>query len=224
MPRRNRRSPVEQENSGLLSVLHRSLSPGDTFLDVGANVGEFAIDVAIHVGPTGRVLAFEPADDAADELRTSAERSGVLGRIDIFQVALGARTDRRSLHADPSEPEDWTKRSLFLEGPVVAEVAVRSFDDLVRTGEIALPLGLHAVKIDVEGAEVEALLGMSRTLRELRPRVVVVETMIVHQERAGSSVADIDAILTASGYSTLPEGPDVPRFVYNTVYVDRDRR
>jgi FkbM family methyltransferase len=219
MPRPDRTSPVEQENSGLLSVLHRFLGPSETFLDVGANVGEFAIDVALHVGSHGKVYAFEPAGDAVEELKRSADRAGVSDRIDIFQVALGAGTDRRTLHADPNHPMDWTKRSLFLAGPAVEEVAVRAFDDLVRTGEITLPRGLQAVKIDVEGAEVEALRGMSKTLRELRPRVVVVETMRDHQERAGSSVAAIDTALSDAGYSTLPERPDEPHFVYNTVYV-----
>ena len=52
-------------------------------------------------------------------------------------------------------------------GPVVGEVIVRAFDDLVEAKEIVLPNGLHAVKIDVEGAEAEVLHGMGRTMRDM---------------------------------------------------------
>jgi FkbM family methyltransferase len=217
-----RSSPVEQEDPGLLSVLRHYLAPGEAFLDVGANVGVFSIDIALHLGPHGRVYAFEPATDAALDLREQAVRSGVADRIDIFQIALGSQTDRRSLHADLRHPLDWTKRSLFSAGPVVEEVVVRAFDDLVEATEIVLPNGLQAVKIDVEGAEVAVVRGMTNTLRKLRPRILVVETIPDHQTRAGSSVDEIEALLSNLQYSPLPTGSAVDGFIYNTVYVDRD--
>jgi len=217
-----RRSPVDQENPGLLSVLRRYLAPGEAFLDVGANVGVFAIDIALHLGPHGRVYAFEPAADPARELREHAVRSGVAHRIDIFRIALGSGTDRCSLHADPRNPLDWTKRSLFSSGPVVEEVVVRAFDDLVEATEIALPNGLQAVKIDVEGAEAAVVRGMTHTLQKLRPRILVIETIADHQTRAGSSVDEIDTLLSNLRYSPLPTSSAVHGFIYNTVYVDRD--
>ena len=216
-------NPVTEENPGLLSVLHRFLSPGDVFLDIGANVGVFAIDIALHLGRRGKVHAFEPAADAARELEKNAHRAGVSDRVDIFRIALGSKTELRTLHADPRDPLDWSKRSLFSAGPVVGEVIVRAFDDLVEAKEIVLPNGLHAVKIDVEGAEAEVLHGMVRTMRELRPRIAVVETMQDHQQRAGSSVENIDAVLSDLGYMPLPADSEVPSFFYNTVYVAREQ-
>jgi len=216
-------SPVEREDPALLLVLHRYLAAGEAFLDVGANVGLFSIDVALHLGPRGLVYAFEPAPDAVRELEKNARRSGVRDRIQIFSSALGSRTQHRALRADPRYPHDWTKRSLFSVGPVVEEVAVRAFDDLVRTGEITLPKGLEAVKIDVEGAEAEVIRGMSNTLRELRPRIIVVETIPDHQDRAGSSVDEIGTLLAEVGYSPPPSGAQTPYFVYNTIYVPAEQ-
>ncbi len=105
----------------------------------------------------------------------------------------------------------------------MGEVIVRAFDDLVEAKEIALPNGVQAVKIDVEGAEAEVLRGMVKTMRELRPRIAVLETMQDHQQRAGSSVENIDAVLSDLGYVPSPADSGVPSFVYNTVYVAREQ-
>src|SRR5438046_10700746 len=91
-------NPVTEENPGLLSVLHRFLSPGDVFLDIGANVGVFAIDIALHLGRRGKVYAFEPAADAARELGKDAYRAGVSDRLDIFRIALGSNTELGTVH------------------------------------------------------------------------------------------------------------------------------
>jgi FkbM family methyltransferase len=221
---RNPTSSPTDENPGLLSILRRHLMPGEVFLDVGANVGVFAIDIALHLGSRGKVYAFEPGADAAQALRDNAERFGVADRIAIFQMALGSRTDRLMLHADPQNPLDWSKRSLFLNGPIVGEVSVRAFDELVETGDITLPQGLQAVKVDVEGAEAAVLRGMSNTLRVLRPRILVIETISGHQARAGSSIGELDALVGKLRYLRLPAGPEVPSFVFNTVYVYPDRK
>jgi hypothetical protein len=63
---------------------------------------------------------------------------------------------------------------------------------------------------------------MTNTLRKLRPRILVVETIPDHQTRAGSSVDEIEALLSNLRYSPLPTGSGVDGFIYNTVYIDRD--
>jgi FkbM family methyltransferase len=216
-------SPVERETPGLLSILHRSVVRGEAFLDVGANVGVFSVDMALHLGPQGRVYAFEPAADAIKHLEDNAKRAGASDRIEIFQIALGSARDHRALHAHPQHPHDWTKRSLFLDGPVVGVVRIRALDDLVRTGEISFRRGLAAVKIDVEGAEADVIRGASNTLRDLRPRIMIVETIPNHQDRARSSVDEIGALLADVGYASSPPGSLSTRFVYNTIYRLRER-
>ena len=108
----------------------------------------------------------------------------------VHELALGSGDGSTNLRADPDHPEDSTKRSLFIgNGPTVAEVVVRSFDGLVASGAVDLSPGLHAVKIDVEGGEMHVLEGMRRTLERDRPRMIVVETIETHLQRAGSTVA-----------------------------------
>ena len=206
----------ETENARLLEIFLAALEPGDGFLDVGANVGIFAIPTASHVGRRGRVYAFEPAPDMANRLREMADANGVGDRLDLRRMALGEESATVALRMDPDDPSDATKRSLFVEGDVVAEVPVRALDDLVKSGELVLDPPLRAVKIDVEGAEVPCLRGMRSTLRSHQPGIVVVETIESHLRRAGFELHDVDDVLASIGFRRQTSEPEL---LFNTVFV-----
>jgi FkbM family methyltransferase len=209
-----------EEHPVLLSLLTEVLTDGDVFVDVGANTGYFAVPIAKIVGNAGRVHAFEPAADVAEQLRRAARVQGVEPWITVHEFALGSEDGSTHLRADPEYPEDSTKRSLFMRnGPTVAEVAVRSFDGLVATGSVDLSTGLHAVKIDVEGAEMHVLTGMRRTLERDRPRMIVVETIEGHLRRAGSTVAAIHAFMRDLGYMAMSDARVARPLELNAVFV-----
>lgn len=213
-------SPCAREHPILLSLLVDALSTGDVFLDVGANTGFFAVPLAKLVGDDGHVLAFEPAADAVRRLRSEARAQAVLSRISIYEMALGSDDSVLVLRADPDDPQNWTKRSLFIDdGPVVGDVPVRSLDGLVYSGAIPLPRGIDAVKIDVEGGEIEVLRGMRASLERYRPRMMVIETIESHLRRAGSTVSDVHSFMGGLGYVPLREGPGVERLELNAVFV-----
>jgi FkbM family methyltransferase len=198
------RNRCADEHPILLRLLEDGLRTGDVFMDVGANTGFFVLPISELVGNEGRVLAFEPAPDAAHLLRSAARARGVLSRIDLYEIALSDEVGSLALRADPAHPDDTTKRSLFIDdGPVVAEVPIRSLDELVGSGDVELPHGIDAVKIDVEGAEMRVLTGMRRTIERYRPRVMVIETIERHLNRAGSSVSDVDRFLRDVGYGRV---------------------
>jgi FkbM family methyltransferase len=213
-------NPCAEEHPVLLSLLTGVLSQGDVFLDVGANAGYFALPIAKLVGSTGRVLGFEPAADVAEQLRAAARTEGVETWVTVHELALGSEDGFASLRADPEHPADSTKRSLFMSGgPSVADVPVRSFDGLVASRAVDVSDGPHAVKIDVEGAEMHVLQGMRRTLERARPRIVVIETIEGHLKRAGSSVAAIQAFMRDIGYVSMDEARVGRRLELNAVFV-----
>jgi FkbM family methyltransferase len=213
-------NPCAEEHPILLSLLIDALAEGDVFVDVGANAGYFAVPIAKIVGSSGRVHAFEPAADVAEQLRKAARAQGVERWMTIHEFALGRVDGSTHLRADPEHPEDSTKRSLFMKnGPTVAEVAVRSFDGLVTSGAVDLSRGLHAVKIDVEGAEMHVLEGMRRTLERERPRMIVLETIEAHLRRAGSTVAAINAFLQDLGYVAMNDARVARPLELNAVFV-----
>jgi FkbM family methyltransferase len=213
-------NPCAEEHPVLLSLLTGVLAEGDVFVDVGANTGYFALPIAKIVGSEGRVHAFEPAADVAEQLRRAARGQGVEPWMTVHELALGSGDGSTHLRADPEHPEDSTKRSLFISnGPTVAEVAVRSFDGLVTSGAVDLSIGLHAVKIDVEGAEMHVLEGMRRTLEHEGPQMIVIETIETHLHRAGSTVADIHAFMRDLGYVAMNDARVARPLELNAVFV-----
>jgi FkbM family methyltransferase len=203
-----------------MALLAEVVTVGDVFVDVGANRGFFAIPLAKLVGSSGRILAFEPAVDTAEQLRVRARAEGLLGRITIHELALGSEDGSGVLRGDPDQPEDSTKRSLVIsDGLAVAEVPIRSFDGLVDSRAIDLSSGLHAVKIDVEGAEMHVLSGMRRSLQRHRPRMVVVETIEGHLRRAGATVSDVHSFMRDLGYAAMPDRKIPKPLELNAVFV-----
>ena len=176
-----------------LSELVAGLREGDTFLDVGANVGFFTILGARAVGPTGRVYAFEPHPDVRSRLLAAVARNGVASRVHVVGGAVGVVTgDRVRLyvsdrglefsslvpHRAPASPAGFT---------AFVEVETVSLDSWLAER----PVDPALIKIDVEGAEDLVVGGMEQTLRARPPRRIVCETV-----RGGPA----DAILRAHGY------------------------
>jgi len=206
-----------------MALLAEIVTVGDVFVDVGANRGYFAIPLAKLVGSAGQILAFEPAVDAADQLRMHARADGLLDRITIHELALGSEDGSGVLRGDPEQPEDSTKRSLVIsDGLAVAEVPIRSFDGLVDSGAVDLSKGIHAVKIDVEGAEMHVLSGMRRSLQRHRPRMVIVETIEGHLRRAGATISDVHSFMRDLGYATMTDKEIARPLELNAVFVLRE--
>jgi hypothetical protein len=76
------------------------------------------------------------------------------------------------------------------------EVAVSSIDRLIETGRCPPP---HVVKIDVEGAESEVLVGMEATLRDHRPTLIV-EVDSPRADRVEDKFQQLCAVLADGGY------------------------
>ncbi|MGA7275399.1 MAG: FkbM family methyltransferase [Candidatus Udaeobacter sp.] len=142
--------------SALLSVL----TPGDTFLDIGANIGYFSLLAASVVGETGKVICFEPNVQNLRLLHASVLENG-FQQVQVFPLAA---SDSRHvlklqpfgsngvLAAAPSKPSNYQ---------FVQSVAV---DDLVSAeGRV------HVIKMDIEGYEALALRGMRQLIARHRP-------------------------------------------------------
>lgn len=174
--------------------LRAELRQGDVMLDVGANIGVHALTVAKRLQELGggRVIAFEPAADSVAKLGAAAARNGV--QLEVVPMALGERPELAMLRADRRYDEaDAGVRSLYGDGDVVQEVPVVRLDDWACGLE-----RLDVVKLDIEGAEIAALSGATRTFKRLQPRVVIVE------DKRPESRARLHAVLDELGY--LPTG------------------
>lgn len=169
------------------AILARLVSPGDTFVDVGANRGWFTHMASARVGPDGRVFAFEPDPRMVARL-AEMERENHWSNVTVIPEALSDVTGEAVFQAvaDPAlshlmEPSESESRGI--------RVPTTDFS------AFALQYGLmklDAVKLDVEGGEVRVLRGLSRWLRAsgCRP-VLLVEVEEGHLARAGTGVSDL---------------------------------
>jgi FkbM family methyltransferase len=167
------------------------LRAGDAVIDVGAAAGFYALLAARHVGASGRVVACEP--DAANLrfLRAHAARNA-LAQIEVLACALADRVGTARFAKAGSG-----RGRLHASGGI--EVKLRTLDDVA--GERGL--APRAVKIDVEGAELEVLRGGERTLREHRP-VLFLST---HDRQNPGVEARCCAWLAQLGYAPETIGP-----------------
>jgi FkbM family methyltransferase len=179
-------------------LLASVLRPGMTYFDAGANVGFFAVIAARLVGPSGRVICFEPLPENARQIEYNARLNGFTN-VAVRCEALGGsnRTDVFNTSAEPT----WGMLSTVGKPPEQASghipVEVRTLDSLCGPGGLPRP---DLIQIDIEGAEAEALQGASSTLTANRP-ILVIE---LHQTNAA-----VTAILERLGYSCAVLGSSV---------------
>lgn len=148
---------------GLYSPPGYEVGRGDVVIDVGANIGVFALYAATRA-PGVRVLAYEPFPGNVKWLRRNVERSG-LTNVEVRERAVGGRTGARVLHVS----DDWIMHSLSGDGaaaPGGLEVECVSFDDLMRGEGVGR---CDLLKLDCEGSEYEILEGCApETLARVR--------------------------------------------------------
>ncbi len=174
-------------------IIWRLLGPGETAVDIGANIGYVSSLMAARVGPRGRVLAFEPHPALCRELRRNV--SGWEGRqVEVFEAALSERTGKGSLcvpaafeaNRGLSRVDTFAERAA---GEAALPIELRRLDDICSGGA---PLAL--VKIDVEGHELAVLKGARRLLEGRLIRHIVFEDF-------GGSDSESMRLLKASGYA-----------------------
>ena len=195
-------------------VVASHLRAGGTFVDVGAHVGWYTLKAAQLVGPKGHVIAVEPNPETLVRLFDNVRSSGVGGIVVVAPVASSDSEGTLTLYAAPREN---TGESSLASGnaaqgggtAVPYQVRARRLDDIVREAHVG-PVDM--IKIDVEGAEFTVLKGAVETLDRDRP-VLSVELLDPQLKQMGSSVAEVQAFLSAHGYVPTVQRED------NTIFL-----
>lgn len=184
-------------------LLREEFKPGDIFADIGAHIGIHALPAAKHLnGLGGYVFAFEPGPDSIAKIEVTAKRAG-LTNYTVVPTALGRSPGVVDLHASDADTlTEVGMRSIHGSGDVIDSVPVTTFDSWAEGANLQK---LDIVKIDVEGSEFDVLLGMERTLRSLRPRLVFIEIIEESLRRGGSSPAEVLKLMAEYGYRVAGE-------------------
>jgi FkbM family methyltransferase len=180
----------------LTSWIRRRLRPGDSIVDVGANIGYYALLGSMLVGRTGRVVAIEASPALCVNLRRNVELNGARNVRVINAAALGSRSTVRVYRGTECNRGETTTVQA-LGGEFECEVDAYPLQELLTPDEIQ---SMRVLKIDVEGAEHSILLAFD-ALDRLRPDVeLIVEMHPQYLAHRGESVEAILERLGAAGF------------------------
>ncbi len=178
----------DAESTGQQILLQR-LHPGMVFYDLGANIGLFSLLAARIVGAAGRVYSFEPDAEVAARLRRNIARNCFTNVTVVGAGVWSTSGVLNFLPASPSSPDKGT--GMFVpEGRAADATKIRcvSLDDFISSAPLP-----HAIKCDVEHAELEALRGAKKLLETSRPWILCE----MHSEENSRSACEF---LSSFGY------------------------
>ncbi len=200
-----------QDQHIIQAILDR-VSPGDSCWDIGANIGVYTVILARTLGVEGSVIAFEPESRAFQRLEENIAVNH-LSNVSSFRIALGR--DRQQMKLRTSGHASSGTHSLVLPEAKMSKseddhfevVEVVPGDQLRQQKQLQIP---SIIKVDVEGAEEEVLVGLQETLCHPACRTVVCEVHFTILESAGKRNApkQIIQFLRGCGFS-------------NTVWLDQ---
>lgn len=175
------------------SLILSLLSPGDTFIDIGANVGMASLTAARAVGPQGRIVAFEPNPVVASVFARTMAING-LHNVTLHVAAFGEKDGEAKFfvpannHGEGSLGTDFGERDgVFTDVRVMGPAAIES------VGRCEL------IKIDVEGWETKVVSALAEVIARHQPAIIT-EVEAQHLLRCGSTVAELIKRLADLGY------------------------
>lgn len=175
---------------------------GDTFLDVGANHGAFALVASRLVGPSGLVVAVEPQPRLAEAVQRSLEATAQ-GFFEVHALALGDREGTVDLlipHSYSGTAGIFSEHSGTHPHRRVS-VPLRRGDDTLRWKQFP---GSLFVKLDVEGSEYAFLRGAQEMIRTLQPALLM-EVNADSMKASATSEESIKQLLEELGYAAYAE-------------------
>lgn len=188
----------------LTKFISGQLRTDGVFFDLGANVGYYSLVAARCVGRTGEVHAFEPVPQNAQRLRELVEANNITQLV-VNEVAVGATSGELTLHVgDQERHSGWASVVESPKRPIAISVKQVTIDDYLANGTVRRP---NLIKIDIEGAEPEALYGMARLLESDDAPDLIIEVNPFLLKRLDRDPFAIISPLLNAGYHGWQVGP-----------------
>ena len=184
----------------VVDAMKRYLTPGDTFIDVGANIGYLSAIAAGLVGERGQVHSFEPVPAYFDRLNRLAQLNPEHSII-VNSCAAGDKPDTCTIYVTREPGQNTLVRSYKSEVEIVAtlEVPVVRLDSYIDTHHIDR---VALIKIDAEGFELPVLRGLGGYFEKSawRPPIIC-EIAPRAYPLMGLSVHELAAFMSGFGYT-----------------------
>jgi len=185
---------VHEKNS--TEEVKKIITPGMRILEVGANIGYYALLETKLAGPSGHLYAIEPSPYNFGLLKKNVSLNDIRNAY-LYQVAFGEKRGKSTFYVyDRSNLSSFIKREDMGMEVQEVEVEITTLDDFLRLKEVDF------IRMDVEGYEFEILRGGQVALAHPnKPKIFFIE---VHSEllyTKGSSARAIVELLGGFGYA-----------------------
>ena len=203
------------------------LKPGMRVVEVGSNIGFYALMEARDVGPEGKVYAVEPIPRNFEILQRNIELNHFEHLIESHCMAMSSRKGEAQMAAtrsgnfstmflDRSDMSDWMRKTVAEEVREMITVPTLTLDEFLRDKE---PVDM--IRMDTEGYEVEILKGMRETLAGDRPLSLFME---LHPVLFRDTTPVRELVRDLIGHGLMPthvvdtDGTETLPFTEDTVY------
>jgi FkbM family methyltransferase len=213
-----------------IRLIESIVKPGDSILDIGANIGFYTTLFSKLVGEKGAVLAFEPEPLNFKYLNRNCDQ---LRNVKLINKAVSDTTGTLKIYLSKMLNVD--HRTYKIEDySEVKEIDSTTIDDYLKTYDCPK---IDFIKMDIQGFEMAALKGMINTLKNNSKIKVISELWPYGLQKAGSSVLEVLSFLNAEGFNIYllssmsvqlitPEKAmqlHVDEKVYYNIYISREK-
>lgn len=194
---------------GTIALMKEILKDGDTFIDVGSNIGLMSLAASQFVGENGTVYAFEPHPDTFSILQANLLLNSSTN-IMHYNIALGMRNGKARIYSNMYFNRGSASLIKNMQNEQEGkEVAIMSLDDFIIEKGIK---NIRMLKVDVEGWELEVFKGASQLLSGENAPIVCFEYSKGHALQNGQLSDLYKFIQSVNDYKLykLEKGKEIP--------------
>lgn len=193
---------IMDEYRATLSLVNK-IPKGKTVIDVGGNCGLFSIPVAKD---GYKVFSFEPIKMNVNLLELNKKENNC-ETLTIVPKALSNVNENRTIYIpfcsdNTSFNQDVAVSNMKKKDYIEEVVVCETFDKWISENK---DLDVGFIKIDVQGFEKEVLLGMKNFLKSCTDVYIFIEWDANHTEKAGSSLNELEGLLTSNGFEVIEQ-------------------
>ena len=194
----------ESTETVLLTYLAKRCS---VILDIGANVGYYAVLLGLEIGETGKVYSFEPLPSSFAQLQTNVQVNNLEEKVQCIPFALSDASGYATLHVPDVSGTSATSMQKLHPDEVNSSFTIETqkLDDVVVDLEISL---IDLIKIDVEGAERLVFQGGWQSIQKSLP-VIFAELLRKWSAGFGYHPSQVVDELGSLGYRCFAVGTEV---------------
>jgi FkbM family methyltransferase len=189
------------------------LRPGDTFVDVGANVGYYTLLAASCVGPQGHTVAIEASPSIFGLLSDNVQRNEIGARVRSVNVAASDEAGTVTVYRGPNDNIGLTTTVPHEDFNIEATIPAMSLRDILTDEEMS---SARLIKIDVEGLEGPVVRGLLPGLPSCREDLELVLEVNGMPTSEGELVSDIVEQLRGYGFNVY----EIPNPYWPASYVE----